>query len=554
MSVSTFCFTCCIIASIIFLNYLPFAATYGFACIIMYFVVGLVFFLPVMVITTDLARQLPEGGIYMWVSEAFGRRFGLFAVYVQWLVSLTFQPAVLSYSATAVAYVLNPEIAQSGSYTAIVTVAGTWVLALLGCCGFRVQCYMITACVLVGTLLPLVTVTCIVAVRLVDSGGFMDALPTDIGSAPHLNDFKELKSLTGMLFQFGGVELFAVYISMLPNGIADYTFAVKMAALIVFILYLVGTLVITLSSSPSTLAAHATLLEVLPAMGLEEIAAPMALFVGIGGIGMAMAWVLPPAVGLVQCLRHTQILPFLHHVSSWGVPTTLIAIQTIFITFLCTLFMLEDVGSSFWVFTAVSAQLQLVMYITMFLAALRLQVRKSGCSLKYSCFHVYCAAGMGLVSSSSTLCFGFAQPKSVSLQVGWHATLMALAVIVVSAVPLALPERRRSASMLSIKTLQVPNYSSSMDVDRNHTTPVGQSTTPTGQATPTGPTDARVFPPLEMPPTTAPARSPRSKSSPVTRDKTSPRDRANANSPRDRAAPVATTHTTSPRNRVLSEF
>ena len=126
----------------------------------------------------------------MWVSEAFGRRFGLFAVYVQWLVSLTFQPAVLSYSATAVAYVLNPEIAQSGSYTAIVTVAGTWVLALLGCCGFRVQCYMITACVLVGTLLPLVTVTCIVAVRLVDSGGFMDALPTDIGSAPHLNDFK----------------------------------------------------------------------------------------------------------------------------------------------------------------------------------------------------------------------------------------------------------------------------------------------------------------------------------------------------------------------------
>ena len=89
---------------------------------------------------------------------------------------------------------------------------------------------------------------------------------------------------------------------------------------------------------------------------------------------MAMAWVLPPAVGLVQCLRHTQILPFLHHVSSWGVPTTLIAIQTIFITFLCTLFMLEDVGSSFWVFTAVSAQLQLVMYITMFLAALRLQV------------------------------------------------------------------------------------------------------------------------------------------------------------------------------------
>ena len=94
---------------------------------------------------------------------------------------------------------------------------------------------------------------------------------------------QELKSLTGMLFQFGGVELFAVYISMLPNGIADYTFAVKMAALIVFILYLVGTLVITLSSSPSTLAAHATLLEVLPAMGLEEIAAPMALFVGIGG-------------------------------------------------------------------------------------------------------------------------------------------------------------------------------------------------------------------------------------------------------------------------------
>eukprot|EP00667_Euglena_gracilis_P017214 EG_transcript_18115 len=318
-----------LVGGILFMNYLPFAATYGVGCIPMYGVVGLTFFLPAVMVTGDLAVRLPEGGIQSWVTEAFGRRFGLFAVYVQWLVSITFQPAALSYAATAAALAFHPPLVQSRLYTLLFTVGSTWALALLSCVGWRGTSWLVTLSVALGVVAPLVAVIAVVGLREAEvlEGGSPLVLPAWKELVPSGAGLKDLKQLTGMLFQFGGVELYAVVTPELPNSGVDYRRATRWAAAFVFSLYIAGTLAITLVVPPSVLAPHATLLGILEVMGMETMTQPMACLAAIGGLGMTLAWVLPPVMGLVRSLRQAQLLP------------GLLALQSALVSVLCGLFL-----------------------------------------------------------------------------------------------------------------------------------------------------------------------------------------------------------------------
>ena len=60
----------------------PSMAEYGFALVFIYLLVALVFLLPSALISAELATGWPEdGGVYVWVKEAFGERLGFVAVW-----------------------------------------------------------------------------------------------------------------------------------------------------------------------------------------------------------------------------------------------------------------------------------------------------------------------------------------------------------------------------------------------------------------------------------------------------------------------------------------
>ena len=65
------------IVAIASLRDLPQMASYGLSLIFFYVLVALVFFIPVSLVAAELATAWPErGGVYVWVREAFGKRWG----------------------------------------------------------------------------------------------------------------------------------------------------------------------------------------------------------------------------------------------------------------------------------------------------------------------------------------------------------------------------------------------------------------------------------------------------------------------------------------------
>ena len=71
------------IVAIASLRDLPQMASYGIGSIFFYVLAALAFFVPVSLVSAELATTWPErGGVYVWVREAFGTQWGFVAVFL----------------------------------------------------------------------------------------------------------------------------------------------------------------------------------------------------------------------------------------------------------------------------------------------------------------------------------------------------------------------------------------------------------------------------------------------------------------------------------------
>ena len=74
-----------ITTSILSLRGLPSEAKYGIQSIFYYLFAAVVFLLPFSLVCAELASTYTKsGGLYRWVSEAFGPRWGWTAMYLEW--------------------------------------------------------------------------------------------------------------------------------------------------------------------------------------------------------------------------------------------------------------------------------------------------------------------------------------------------------------------------------------------------------------------------------------------------------------------------------------
>ena len=99
-----------IVTSILSLRGLPSEAKYCVQSIFYYLFAALVFLLPFSLVCAELASTYTKsGGLYRWVSEAFGPRWGWTAMYLEWQTIVIWFPTVLMFGAASLAYIFWPE-------------------------------------------------------------------------------------------------------------------------------------------------------------------------------------------------------------------------------------------------------------------------------------------------------------------------------------------------------------------------------------------------------------------------------------------------------------
>ena len=163
------------------------------------------FLVPAALVAAELGGAFSDkgGGVYVWVKEAFGSRWGFTAIWLQWIQNVVWYPTVLGFAAGALAYLfLKPELAGSGLYTGLVILICYWLATFLTLAGSGIASSVTKYGVLCGTVLPGVVII-ILGLLWVDQGNpiaFLDpgsavaAAEQLAHEAPHADGIRMIKA------------------------------------------------------------------------------------------------------------------------------------------------------------------------------------------------------------------------------------------------------------------------------------------------------------------------------------------------------------------------
>src|SRR5262249_50224231 len=104
----------------------------------------------------------------------------------------------------------------------------------------------------------------------------------------------------------------------------------------------------------------------------------LALTLVIGGMGSISNWIIAPTRGLLLAAKDGYLPQHFARENRFAAPKVLLLYQALIVTVISMVFLLlPSVNASYWLLTALAAQLYMLMYILMFAAALRLRSRKA---------------------------------------------------------------------------------------------------------------------------------------------------------------------------------
>ena len=130
------------ITAIVGLRWLTTASQFGPASLLLWLLAMLIFFLPSAAAVRELADIDPgEGGIYNWVTRAFGRRHGFVAGWGYWVSNLVYFPSLLVTTAAMAAYAGGGRwvhLENSKWFVALFSLAVLWTALGMNLIGLRV--------------------------------------------------------------------------------------------------------------------------------------------------------------------------------------------------------------------------------------------------------------------------------------------------------------------------------------------------------------------------------------------------------------------------------
>ena len=293
---------------------LPTMAIYGMSIVFFLLVAVLVFLIPTALVSAELAAAWPKkGGIYIWVREAFGERMGFVAICLQWLQNLVFYPTALAATAAVIAYLFNPALAENAWFTVIVIIVVYWGAILVNLRGMKVSGMIATIGTVLGIILPGV-ILAVLAIIYVLSGKPLAIDVTWSSFIPDLSNVSNIVFLTGVFLFFAGLEVSGVHALEVKKPQRDYPRAIFIASVIVFVIFLFGSLAISLVIPVEDISLTAGIMQAYQSMlqtfNITWLLPSIVLLAAPGMIVQVSSWIAGPSRGLLVTAENGDLPPF----------------------------------------------------------------------------------------------------------------------------------------------------------------------------------------------------------------------------------------------------
>jgi amino acid transporter len=444
-----------IVAAIDSIRTLPTTALFGSSLIFFFILSAIFFLLPVAFVSAELSSRYPDqGGVYYWIQHAFGERMGALAVWLQWINTMVWYPTMLLFIAGTAAYLIHPALASNKWFLLSSALTTFWGLTLLNLRGIQVSARMNAFCGTLGTLLPMVVLIGF------GTGWVLLGNPVAISFSaqdliPSFNLSDSGLALVTIMASFLGMELAGVHVGDIENPQKNFPKAIGYSVAILLGTLILGALAVAVVIPKEEIrfvdGIMQTFTTFFHAFQVPFLVPVLALLIIVGSIGGSVNWLLSPAKGLFQAAEKGFLPNFFIAKNKHGIPVRILFAQALLVSFFCLAMQLvPSVNAFYWFLMALSTGLYMIMYVLLFLAALKLKRPKDGYQIPYGIRTLSCFAG--LAGCVMTIIVGFQPSPDVVIESKFqYAIMIGLGfLILVAPVALLWMHQRRRLSKLPV--------------------------------------------------------------------------------------------------------
>lgn len=438
-----------IITTVLSLRGLASQAEFGIQSIFWYVLAGIVFLIPFSLVCAELASTYTHsGGLYRWISEAFGTRWGWTGMYLEWQCLVIWFPAVLMFGAVSLAYVFWPEsfdnrLSANKLYTILVVLGVYWFATFNSFRGMKKANFVSQTGGLFGTIIP-GAILIILGIIYLLMGDKIDLVKADF--------FPDFSKLTTIVFAasiflfFGGMEMNAVHVQSMKDPRRGYPKALFYAVIVILAVFIFGTLAIGFVIPVKDINLLSTLLvayhKLFAAIHCPWLGNVIALLITYGVIGQVSVIVNGPSTGLVAVGKSGFLPPSLQKENKNGINTSILYIQGAFVTLLAfALVVLPSVESAYQILSQMSTILYLILCCMIYMAFIRLRRtqpnKPRGFRVPGGKFVEYLIGVVGIIGVIFAAVLSFFPPSQINTgSPATYVTILIAGVVVFVALPL----------------------------------------------------------------------------------------------------------------------
>jgi amino acid transporter len=396
------------------LNVLPSIAANGGVTVWLWIIALISFFWPQGIAVIELAKRYPgEGGVYLWAKEVFGDFHGFLSGWCYWTNNMMYVPTVMLYFVGVSVFVLgagHESLADSKTFALSASVLLLTVLVVLNVIGLGVGKWINN----VGGVGTFVAAGLLVGLGVVTLARF--------GSTATWADFQIPANPTFVLNSFGvicfglvGLELASVMGDEIQEPDKTLPGAVAWGGVFSGLLYIGATLTLLVAVQKSDISVLQGIVQAVSLMakriGVIWIVAPFAFLLSLSIAGIGSAWLggsaripfvagldsyMPAWLGKVHPKYRTPYAALIVHAT--------VSLILVLLNFLVTG---SGVQESFQQLLSLAVVLQLVPFLYVFCALLKIAADEGFVRTHYSRATLVFAGISGLVSTSLAMGVAF---------------------------------------------------------------------------------------------------------------------------------------------------
>ena len=345
------------VTAVVSLRGLPAEAEYGLSSAFYYLFAAIVFLIPTSLVAAELAAmfQDKQGGVFRWVGEAYGKKFGFLAIFLQWVESTIWYPTVLTFGAVALAFIGMSDthdmaLASNRYYSLAVVLIIYWLATFISLKGMGWVGKVAKVGGMVGTIIPAGLLMVLAVIYLVSGG--QSQMNFDGNFFPDFSNFDNLVLASSIFLFYAGMEMGGIHVKDMENPAKNYPKAVFIGAAITVIIFVLGTFALgiiipekDINLTQSLLVGFDNYFKYVHASWLSPIIAVALAFGVLAGV---LTWVAGPSKGIFAVGKAGYLPPFFQKTNANGVQKKILLIQGLAVTLLSLLFVVMPSVQSFY--------------------------------------------------------------------------------------------------------------------------------------------------------------------------------------------------------------